>query len=339
MHSSSLVNMKKFVDKYMDVNISYKILDLGSQVVHGDINGSYRQYFEKPKWTYEGADLISGNNVDIVLQEPYRWKNIKSKTYDCVVCGQMFEHNEYFWLTMLEIKRILKSDGLCCIIAPSGGPEHKYPVDCYRFYPDGLKAVAKYVGMESLEVYAQWNEDLYPDMDSEWRDCVLICRKPKESFKESLNFFFMYYMIQAASGQVNQIQYHDSYTLETTWKTPMPNLMSTVYFDTGRGFNEEEIERYKVSTHHLYTRRYRIPSGCIAVRFDPVESYRCIVRNFRVFTNVGAISLDQWESNGEYKGEGEFFFQDTVDPQIFIPEIKKEQYDWIEISANIYIVI
>ena len=28
--------------------------------------------------------------------------------------------------------------------APSRGPEHRYPNDCWRFYPDGYRALAKY---------------------------------------------------------------------------------------------------------------------------------------------------------------------------------------------------
>ncbi len=54
-----------------------------------------------------------------------------------------FEHTEFFWLTMREMKHALKPGGLCCIIAPSAGPEHQYPVDCWRVYPDGLRAAAR----------------------------------------------------------------------------------------------------------------------------------------------------------------------------------------------------
>ena len=33
------------------------------------------------------------------------------------------------------IERVLKPSALCCIIAPSSGPEHKHPVDCLAFIP------------------------------------------------------------------------------------------------------------------------------------------------------------------------------------------------------------
>jgi SAM-dependent methyltransferase len=122
--------------------------------------------------------MAPGANVDLVLTNPYQWKELGSNSFDVVVSGQALEHIEYFWLAMLEINRVLKPGGLCCIIAPSGGPEHRYPVDCWRFYPDGFRAMARYARLEELEVYAQWDSELYPNRDPRWADCVLIARKP-----------------------------------------------------------------------------------------------------------------------------------------------------------------
>lgn len=51
----------------------------------------------------------------------------------------------------MEISRVLKDEGMACIIAPSGGVEHRYPLNCWRFYPDGFKALAKYSGLNKLK--------------------------------------------------------------------------------------------------------------------------------------------------------------------------------------------
>jgi len=156
-------------------NETMLILDLGSL----DVNGSYREYFDIPPWTYRGMDMTRGRNVDIVLQNPYRWKEIKSDSADVLISGQAFEHIEYFWITMLEIARVLKPGGLCCIIAPSGGFEHRYPVDCWRFYPDGFTALARFVRFEVVSVFTQREANPeYSDDSSKWQDTVLICRKP-----------------------------------------------------------------------------------------------------------------------------------------------------------------
>ena len=186
MHKSSYENMKRFIEKYLNQynNSKIKILDIGSQ----DVNGSYKPLFDNPTWEYHGCDMVEGRNVDIVLKDIYDWRNIKSQQYDVVISGQVFEHVEYMWVTILEITRVLKDDGVCCIIAPSGGNEHKYPVDCWRFYPDGFKALAKYAGLNYLEVYTQWNKELYPNYNPVWKDSVLICKKPIMRKRRKLKF-------------------------------------------------------------------------------------------------------------------------------------------------------
>lgn len=187
MHASSYKNMEKFVLKYLKEykDQEIKIIDIGSQ----DINGTYKPLFQNSKWTYVGCDMVKGENVDIVIDNVYDWKDIKSGTFDVVISGQAFEHIEYFWVTILEIARILKNGGLSCIIAPSGGTEHRYPVDCWRYYPDGFKALARYAGLKTIDVYTQWNKELYPDYDPVWKDSVLICIKPELTNCQKLKFY------------------------------------------------------------------------------------------------------------------------------------------------------
>ena len=174
---------KKYLEKFKDKSI--KILDIGSQ----DVNGSYKPIFQNTNWEYYGCDMVEGKNVDIMLNDIYDWRNIKSESFDVVISGQAFEHIEFFWITMLEISRILKDDGICCIIAPSSGNEHRYPLDCWRFYPDGFAALSKYTGLNVLQIYTEWDKENYPDCDPAWRDSVLICKKPKMRVRRKIKFW------------------------------------------------------------------------------------------------------------------------------------------------------
>ena len=172
--------MGDFKEKYLSSRKgeSLRILDLGSQ----DINGSYRPLFDHEPWTYQGADMSAGKNVDIVLKDPYRWREVPSNSYDVVISGQAFEHIEYFWVTMVEIARVLKPEGLCCLVAPSSGSEHRYPVDCWRFYPDGFSALARFADLKVVEVFTDRHpRSDYTDESGEWKDTVLVCRKPRVS--------------------------------------------------------------------------------------------------------------------------------------------------------------
>ena len=175
MHKSSLDKMQWFKDTYLVPfkNKAIRILDVGSF----DVNGTYKSILSEPYWTYTGADLEQGPNVDIVLNTPYEWRHISSNTFDVLVSGQVFEHVEWFWLTILEMHRVLKPGGLCCILAPAGGYEHKFPVDCWRFYPDGFTAIAKFANMEVLHVSTQWESLNYDDGSDQWNDSILVCRK------------------------------------------------------------------------------------------------------------------------------------------------------------------
>ena len=174
MHLSSYQNMQYFVKKYLDCfkNRKINILDVGSC----DVNGTYRDLFQNKNWNYTGLDMQEGKNVDIVPEDKYDWREIEDSKFDVVVSGQAFEHIEFFWITIKEISRIMKNNAFLCIIAPSSGYEHKYPVDCWRFYPDGMKSLSKYANLKTLEAFADW-DNKNKIIDEIWKDCVLIAQK------------------------------------------------------------------------------------------------------------------------------------------------------------------
>ena len=172
MHDSSYEKMSAFVDVYLGTyrNATLDILDFGSQVV--DSQGqSYRPLFDAPGWQYKGLDIEAGHNVDIVVVDVYNWAEVPSDSVDVVISGQAFEHVEFFWASTFEIVRVLRPGGLAVIIAPSGGFEHRYPVDCWRFYRDGFVALNEYVGCELIDALTDWG-------NLNWEDSILVLRKP-----------------------------------------------------------------------------------------------------------------------------------------------------------------
>jgi 2-polyprenyl-3-methyl-5-hydroxy-6-metoxy-1,4-benzoquinol methylase len=191
MHLSSLENMRNFRRENLSgrEGSPVKILDLGSMA----IGGSYRTIFQEDQWEYIGVDIVAGDNVDMVLSDPYNWLEIESRSMDVVVSGQAFEHIAYFWKTIREIARVMKPGGLCCIIAPSGGPEHRYPVDCWRFYPDGMRAMAAYADLEVISVETYWESKEYEDDSDQWADTVLVAKKPETAESEEPSGEHLYY--------------------------------------------------------------------------------------------------------------------------------------------------
>lgn len=176
MHQSSLQAMSRFVTEHLADRRGQplQVLDVGSM----DVNGSYRQFFDDPAWTYTGLDMESGPGVDMILAQPYDWAKVASNRYDVVISGQAFEHIEFPWVTIQEVARIMRPGGLLCLIVPSGGYEHRYPLDCWRYYPDGIKALAHWADLDVVSAETAWEpKGDYTDDSAEWKDTVLVARK------------------------------------------------------------------------------------------------------------------------------------------------------------------
>jgi SAM-dependent methyltransferase len=166
MHPTAMANAKHFFDAYSRKFLSetdVKVVEIGSQ----DVNGSLRDTCPA-SFNYVGVDFVSGKGVDVILDDPYKLP-FETGSVDIVLSSSCFEHSELFWVLFLEIMRVLKDDGVFYLNAPSNGEFHRWPVDCWRFYPDcgnALVAWSKRNGMNtallesyiSVQVGDQWND-------------------------------------------------------------------------------------------------------------------------------------------------------------------------------------
>ena len=130
MHDTALALGKEFFDSYLANGMGKTIVEIGSR----DVNGSLREVAPAGN-NYIGVDFEKGKGVDVILTDPYSLP-FEDNSVDLCVCSSCFEHSEFFWLLFGEILRILKPAGLFFLNAPSNGLIHRFPVDCWRFYPD-----------------------------------------------------------------------------------------------------------------------------------------------------------------------------------------------------------
>jgi SAM-dependent methyltransferase len=138
MHQTAILHARLFIETYLADRVPGKIVEIGSQ----DINGSLRQVAPNG-WVYTGVDFAAGPGVDVVLHDPYRLP-FADGSVDVVLSSSCYEHAEFFWLSFLEVIRVLKPAGLFYLNVPSNGNFHRYPVDCWRFYPDSGGALANW---------------------------------------------------------------------------------------------------------------------------------------------------------------------------------------------------
>ena len=204
MHQSALIAGEVFFRSYC-AGAPVRVLDVGAQ----DINGSLR-LVAPPGTQYVGVDMVAGKGVDVVLTDPYRYP-FEAESFDVVVSTSCFEHDPLFWLSFLEIGRVLKPGGCLYLNAPSNGPYHPHSSDNWRFYPDAGKALAEWarrnrVALELVESF------ILNQMDHIWNDFVAVFRKGEPALPAA-------YMHTSFPGATN---IWTAYAAELARRTDMP---------------------------------------------------------------------------------------------------------------------
>lgn len=142
MHASAQEHMKACVEMYLKKGRRYDIVDIGSRTAMNATSTDQRDLFAPYTASFTGVDVLAGPNVDVVMAKPYRIP-LKSNSADVVISSQAFEHIPFFWVTFLEMCRVVKPGGLLFVIAPSRGHVHG-SMDSWRFYPDAMRSLAAF---------------------------------------------------------------------------------------------------------------------------------------------------------------------------------------------------
>lgn len=141
-----------------------------------DDSGSLRQF--QPKGShFVGIDLEFGDVKDISVQTggPLPFAD---KSFDLVLASSVFEHDPAFWMTFMDLVRILRDGGKLYINAPSNGLVHRYPEDHWRFYPDSGRALERWAARQNVDVRLI-ESFIAPRKKDDWNDFVAVFRKGK----------------------------------------------------------------------------------------------------------------------------------------------------------------
>jgi SAM-dependent methyltransferase len=138
MHDTAMSYGGAFVRTYLPNTPGLIVIDIGAQ----DFCGSLKSHM-RPTDKYIGVDFVGGANVDVVMSDPYKLP-FDDESVDAVLCSSCFEHSEFFWELFVEMIRVLKPTGLIYLNVPSNGAFHRFPVDCWRFYPDSGRALERW---------------------------------------------------------------------------------------------------------------------------------------------------------------------------------------------------
>lgn len=181
MHPNSLRIMESLFQRYAPDGAFNCMYDVGSY----DINGNYRAIAVKHNWMYSGLDITPGPNVDTVISPVGEVKSSQHrKMYELPPCmliisGQCIEHVNYPWEFVKEIERTLTPGGYFFLVAPFMWEQHRHPVDCWRFLPYGMRALADYTGLNFIDSGLSPT----PERPIDNIDCWAVMQKPKLELK------------------------------------------------------------------------------------------------------------------------------------------------------------
>jgi len=157
VHKSSYEEMRIVLDTYFGDRreTPMRVLDVGSRAV-GTQKGTYREHMA-PCWQYLGCDTEPGRNVNVVQPDPYLLP-FNEATFDVILSGQCLEHVPNPFRLVNAMARVLRPAGLMILTAPWQWRIHRYPIDCWRILPDGMKVLLEDAGLVALRTWTREND-------------------------------------------------------------------------------------------------------------------------------------------------------------------------------------
>jgi hypothetical protein len=119
-----------------------KVLEIGPDA----FPSTYRKMVTVPNLVWETLDIYDSPKLTYPKSDVYHFR-IPDNQYDIVLSGQVIEHVAHIWRWMAELNRITKPGGLVITINPVSWPYHEAPIDCWRIYPEGMKALSEDSGL------------------------------------------------------------------------------------------------------------------------------------------------------------------------------------------------
>ena len=151
------LTIKSIIDRHLNKNYHYYFTNLSEEEMQKIINGEFEK--ERPhRWTRR-TDINPEGWITCINEYKY---DVADNSFDVVFSGNVSEHVKELWTWMAEQFRILKPGGHVICHNPFSEPYHEEPIDCWRIYPSGMRALMEWAG---FEVIGAGLEHLVPEED------------------------------------------------------------------------------------------------------------------------------------------------------------------------------
>ena len=143
MHANSRLLFQKYALDHFESEL--RVLEVGPD----GFPSTYRGLVGDRSGEWDTLDLYAHPELTFESVPEYAFP-IDDGRYDIVLSGQVLEHVPRIWRWMEEVSRVCKVGGVVITINPVSWPYHEAPLDCWRAYPDGMKALYEDSSLEVL---------------------------------------------------------------------------------------------------------------------------------------------------------------------------------------------
>ncbi len=168
MHRNSQLLFQKYARPHFRPGL--RVLEVGPDASPS----TYQALVNDPSITWDTLDFPSRPfPLTHRLESEYTFP-IPDGAYDLVLSGQVIEHVRKVWVWVREVARVVRPGGLVVTINPVSWPYHEAPVDCWRIFPEGMRALYEDAGLEVIEsvwdsLEADGNKWTLPGRSPEWQ--------------------------------------------------------------------------------------------------------------------------------------------------------------------------
>jgi SAM-dependent methyltransferase len=142
MHTNSVLLFRKHAQQYFRPGM--RVLEIGPD----GAPSTYQRMVNDSSIVWHTLDIRNDASLTYQAQSEYEFP-VESGSYDIVLSGQVLEHVRQIWIWIRELARVCKTGGLVVTINPVSWPYHEAPVDCWRVFPDGMRALYEYASLET----------------------------------------------------------------------------------------------------------------------------------------------------------------------------------------------
>jgi SAM-dependent methyltransferase len=144
MHDNSILLFEKYA--LPGFTREKSVLEIGPD----HLPSTYEKIVGDAASSWDYLDIFDRPGLTHLAKNEYLFP-IPDDSYDIVVSGNVLEHVRKIWVWIKELSRVCRPGGVVITVNPVSWPFHEAPVDCWRAYPDGMKALYEDADLEVRE--------------------------------------------------------------------------------------------------------------------------------------------------------------------------------------------